>query len=100
MQKEILKIQRNQGTTMVMVTHDIDEAVVLGNRVVVMSARPGEIMDVIEISPEGRKRNSKEFNAYKTKLYNYLFGKEEQDSLQLYSMTDERSKGYRPASAG
>ena len=57
MQKEILKIQRNQGTTMVMVTHDIDEAVVLGNRVVVMSARPGEIMDVIEISPEGRKRN-------------------------------------------
>ena len=39
MQKEILKIQKKEGTTMVMVTHDIDEAIVLGNRIVVMSAR-------------------------------------------------------------
>ena len=38
MQKEILEIQEKEKTTMVMVTHDIDEAIYLGDRIVVMSA--------------------------------------------------------------
>lgn len=79
MQKEILKIQKKQETTMVMVTHDIDEAIVLGNRIVVMSARPGEIKEIIEVSEFARKRNSNDFNELKKKIYNYLFEDSEED---------------------
>ena len=74
MQEEILKIQKKEGTTMVMVTHDIDEAVYLGNRIVVMSARPGEIKEIISVDPvEGKKRNSVAFASYKKRVYDYFF---------------------------
>ncbi len=74
MQKEIIRIKEQEGTTMIMVTHDIDEAIYLGDRIVVLSARPGEIMDIIEVDPiEHRKRNGEYFNQYKRQIYNYLF---------------------------
>lgn len=74
MQKEILKIQEAEKTTMVMVTHDIDEAIYLGNRIVVMSARPGEIKEIIRTDPiESRKRNSPLFTQYKKRIYDYFF---------------------------
>lgn len=41
MQKEILRIQREEKVTMVMVTHDIDEAIYLGERIDNLSARAG-----------------------------------------------------------
>lgn len=74
MQKEILRIQEEEKTTMVMVTHDIDEAIYLGDRIVVMSARPGEIKEIIEVDKaESRKRGSAGFAAYKREIYNYFF---------------------------
>ncbi len=79
MQKEILRIQKEQKTTMVMVTHDIDEAIVLGNRIVVMSARPGEIKEIIKVSSAARKRNSIDFSQVKKKIYEYLFEESEQE---------------------
>ena len=74
MQKEILEIQEKEKTTMVMVTHDIDEAIYLGDRIVVMSARPGEIKEIIETDPiESKKRGSAKFAEYKKKIYDYFF---------------------------
>ena len=84
MQKEILRIQQEQGTTMVMVTHDIDEAIVLGNRIVVMSARPGEIKEIISVSEAARRRNSEDFNYVKKKIYGYLFADSEDDYEEQY----------------
>lgn len=79
MQKEILRIQKEEKTTMIMVTHDIEEAIYLGNRIVVMSARPGEIKEIIDVDPvEGKKRNGKRFNEYKQKIYNYFFENEKE----------------------
>lgn len=43
MQNEILKIWEMEKTTMILVTHDIDESIYLGDRVVVFSSRPGRI---------------------------------------------------------
>ena len=74
MQKEILRIQEEEKTTMVMVTHDIDEAIYLGDRIVVMSARPGEVKEIIETDPiESKKRGSAKFAQYKKKIYDYFF---------------------------
>ena len=64
---------------MVMVTHDIDEAIVLGNRIVVMSARPGEIRDIITVTEAVRSRNSVDFTYVKKKIYDYLFENSEQE---------------------
>ena len=83
MQKEILRIQEEEKTTMVMVTHDIDEAIYLGDRIVVMSARPGEIKDIIEVDrAAARKRSGAEFAAYKKKIYDYFF----EDSDEKYEV--------------
>lgn len=74
MQKEILRIRDEEKTTMVMVTHDIDEAIYLGDRIVVMSARPGEIKEIIKTDPvESRKRGSATFAGYKKRIYDYFF---------------------------
>ncbi|GIQ74127.1 ABC transporter ATP-binding protein [Bradyrhizobium sp. RD5-C2] len=49
LQGELLRIWRATGKTIVFITHGIDEAVVLGQRVAVMTSRPGRIKQVIEI---------------------------------------------------
>ena len=80
MQKEILRIQREEKVTMVMVTHDIDEAIYLGERIVIMSARPGEIQEIITTDKYSRmNRGSSGFAAYKKKIYEHFF----QDSAEF-----------------
>jgi NitT/TauT family transport system ATP-binding protein len=48
MNEELLSIWRKTGKTVIFVTHSIDEAVLLSTRIVVMSARPGRIVDVLD----------------------------------------------------
>jgi NitT/TauT family transport system ATP-binding protein len=48
MNEELLSIWRKTGKTVIFVTHSIDEAVLLSTRIVVMSARPGRIVEVID----------------------------------------------------
>lgn len=49
MHEELLRIHRLKPLTIVFVTHDVEEAVVLADRVAVMSPRPGTIREVVEI---------------------------------------------------
>ncbi len=56
MQAELERIWRAERTTMLLVTHDVEEAVVLADRIVVMSPRPGRI-SAIEAVPSGRPRD-------------------------------------------
>lgn len=49
MQDEILRLWKERKTTMVMVTHDVDEAVYLADRVVVMTPRPAKIEKIIDV---------------------------------------------------
>ena len=49
MQQELLRIRKVAGGTFVLVTHDLNEAVALANRVVVISAQPGRIKKIFDI---------------------------------------------------
>jgi NitT/TauT family transport system ATP-binding protein len=55
MQEELLSLWNRSPTTVVFVTHDVHEAVLLADRVVVMSARPGRIKEIIETQLSGGK---------------------------------------------
>jgi ABC-type nitrate/sulfonate/bicarbonate transport system ATPase subunit len=62
MQDEVLRLWRARGTTMLFVTHDIDEAIYMSNRIVIMSPRPGRIERIIPVDlPRPRDRSSREF---------------------------------------
>ena len=74
LQEELLKIRERFHNTMLMVTHDIEEAVYLADRIVVMSARPGRIKDVIKVElGTYRVRGGSDFAHYKKKIFDYFF---------------------------
>jgi len=62
MQDEVLRLWDARGTTMLLVTHDIDEAIYMSDSIVIMTPRPGRIERTIPITLERpRQRNSAEF---------------------------------------
>lgn len=81
MQEALLDIWQSDRTTMVFVTHDIDEAIFLGNRVVILKPRPGEIRNVIPIDLAfPRKKSSVAFQEMR---YKVLTEFEKLDELEL-----------------
>ena len=63
MQEELLKLLGETKKTVLFVTHAIDEAIVLADRVVVMTARPGQVKALLGVDlPRPRERTSPEFN--------------------------------------
>jgi NitT/TauT family transport system ATP-binding protein len=77
LQEELVQIWRATGTTIVFITHDIEEAVFLGQRVAVMSNRPGRITSIIDIElPAGRPdedvRSSEAFGDYRHRIWSLL----------------------------
>ena len=69
MQSELLRIWEEEKKTVVFVTHSVDEAIYLADRIVIMSARPGKIKDVIKIDlPRPRNRTSPEVNVIRDRI--------------------------------
>lgn len=69
MQEALLDIWQNNRTTMLFVTHDLDEAVFLGQRVVIMNPRPGHIRTVVGIDlPYPRKRTGVNYQELRTRV--------------------------------
>jgi sulfonate transport system ATP-binding protein len=74
MQEEVLRIWEAERTTLVLVTHDIDEAVFLGDRVVVMGSRPGTVRRVFPIElARPRDRTSWEFTSIRKAVHREFF---------------------------
>lgn len=73
MQDEILKIWSRRQQLAIMVTHDVDEAIYMGTRVLVMDSNPGRIIADIKIEEEyPRDRSSASFVAYRNDILNRL----------------------------
>jgi len=69
MQSELLRIWEEEKKTVIFVTHSVDEAIYLADTIVIMSARPGRIKDVIEIPiPRPRSRTSSEVNQIRDRI--------------------------------
>ena len=73
MQDEVLRLWQARGTTMVLVTHDIDEAIYMSDRIVIMTPRPGRIERTIDVALERpRQRNSPRFLELRAEILEML----------------------------
>jgi NitT/TauT family transport system ATP-binding protein len=73
MQAEILDVWRQTGRTIVFVTHSVQEAVFLGDRVAVMTARPGRVKAIVDVDlPHPRDVTSPEFGLLMRPVYAVL----------------------------
>ncbi len=83
MQKLLLRVWEQSQKTVAFVTHDIDEAILLGDRVIVMTARPGKVKADIEINiPRPRAPEielESEFISLKRRILNELRGEIDED---------------------
>lgn len=83
MQQHLLDIWRNIDITVIFVTHDMDEAILLADRIVVLKANPGELVETIEV-PVSRPRHpnqmtSPEFIAVRNHINQLVHGDDEND---------------------
>ena len=73
MQDELLAIRERAQITTILVTHDVEEAIFLADRVVVMEPRPGRIKQVVDIAlPHPRQRSSFDFHQLREELLHEL----------------------------
>lgn len=86
MQEETMRIWEKEKTTMILVTHDIDEAVFLSDRIIVLSAHPGTVKADIKISlSRPRERSSESFMQVRRQVMLALFEQEKMSNdLEYY----------------
>ena len=83
LQRELIRIWRETRKTIVFVTHNIEEAVFLGDRIAMMSPRPGRIKEIIDVRlTKPRDINSPEFNEVERLARNLLLGDTSPDVLR------------------
>ncbi|MDK2833588.1 MAG: sulfonate transport system ATP-binding protein [Methanolobus sp.] len=73
LQHELLSIWQKKNITILFVTHSVDEAVFLADRIVIMTARPGKIKEIIKVDiPRLRDRTSLEVNQLRNRVLKLL----------------------------
>ncbi|MDR2509254.1 MAG: hypothetical protein LBC77_01265 [Spirochaetaceae bacterium] len=73
LQHKLREIWTESGATFVMVTHDVDEAIALSSRIVIMTPRPGKIDKIIDVELSGaRGRNNDDFIALRKRILEAL----------------------------
>jgi len=83
LQTELLKTWEEEKKTCFFITHDVDEAILLASKVIVMSARPGRIKEIIDIDiPYPRDQESKMLPRF-TELKNYIWNMVYKEYLEV-----------------
>jgi ABC-type nitrate/sulfonate/bicarbonate transport system ATPase subunit len=81
MQEELAAIFDDQRTTTVMVTHDVEEAIYLSDAVLIMSGRPGRLVELVKVDLQRpRNRVSNDFLSLRFEILKRAFPKQDQES--------------------
>ena len=84
MQNEVMDIWEKEKTTMILITHDIDEAIFLSDRILVMGRNPGEVKKELKVDMNRpRGRNAPEFIKLRKSIYTEFF-KDSEIELEYY----------------
>lgn len=85
LQDELIRLWNERRNTMVMVTHDIDEAIYLSQRIVIMSPRPGRISKILEVPMSyPRNRASGDFTSLRTQILKFMdFARDVQEEYTI-----------------
>jgi NitT/TauT family transport system ATP-binding protein len=87
MQEMLSKVWQKERTTVLFVTHDIDEAILMGTKIYVMSRRPGRIKQMIPVNISGERGHkvtlSPEFLAIKQQIMDLIWEESEQASMEV-----------------
>jgi ABC-type nitrate/sulfonate/bicarbonate transport system ATPase subunit len=98
LQDEVLRLWQTRSTTILLVTHDIDEAIYMSDRILIMSPRPARIERVIEVGLERpRQRNAEEFLRLRGDILEFLhFAGNPAMTDHATNVPAEGSPGERP----
>jgi nitrate/nitrite transport system ATP-binding protein len=98
LQDSVMEIQRELGNTIIMITHDVDEAVLLSDRIVMMtngpSATVGEILEIDLERPRNRIElaDDPKYNHYRQQVLSFLYEKQRKVEPLIKSTGDEKVK--------
>ncbi|MDE7365501.1 MAG: ABC transporter ATP-binding protein [Ruminococcus sp.] len=82
LQDDILTISRQEKKTIIMVTHDIEEAVFLADRIIIMTPNPGQIKSVVTVPLKGhRERTASDFLQVRDKIFD-LFNMKHEEQIE------------------
>jgi NitT/TauT family transport system ATP-binding protein len=74
MQEELLELWNQSKFTMIFVTHSIEEAILLGNRIVLLSPHPGQVKEILDVDLEDPgNRFYGSFNELRDTIHRVLF---------------------------
>lgn len=83
LQQELLETWEKERKTCFFITHDVDEAIILAQRVIIMSARPGRIKEIVEIDiPYPRNQETKMSERF-LELKNHIWSQVYQEYLEV-----------------
>lgn len=107
LQDSLMEIQNRLGNTVVMITHDVDEAVLLSDRIVMMTNGPaasiGEILEIDLARPRDRLVLAEDpaFNAYRQQVLRFLYEKHRNPAAQAEEIAASETlpTNSQPASA-
>lgn len=84
LQDELMQIQQREKMTIVLVTHDIDEAIYLADRIFIMKPNPGEIHKEINLKlAKPRNRSDADFQHYRELIFNEFQFTNEQAAIEF-----------------
>lgn len=72
-QDKLLELRKENDATMILVTHDVDEAIYLSDRIVIMTPRPGRISEILKVEiPRPRQKSSQDFMVMRSEILEKL----------------------------
>jgi NitT/TauT family transport system ATP-binding protein len=85
LQDELLRLQAQKEVSILLVTHDIDEAIYLSDRIIILSPNPGRIYETVKLQlAKPRDRSSVEFNRYRKQILRTFQLSSEEKKLEFY----------------